>query len=255
MVKWLPIPVLLFVATACAPTVPPLSLLGKWHTVKAGDTTERVADQYGVDAETLAELNQIPESGEIKGREQIFIPLASGKPPGDGKPQKTAPRPAPPKTTASARSASVAPAPVAVASRPKSRCGKDGRPCFMWPLKGEVIRWFGDAGGGTESASDGIDIRAARGTAVVATDDGEVLYSGDAIKGYGNLLLLRHENNVISVYAHNERNLAREGDKVKRGEKIAEVGDSGAAAETLLHFEVRVGEQPLDPMLYLESKE
>lgn len=241
---------LFFLAVSCAETVPPLSMLGKWHQVKNGDTVEKVASRYGIDKEELAELNQVSESGMITGREQIFIPLRKGNPPGDGKPPKKARREV---AQADTKSSSKPAAPTAAKPNRKSECGRDLRDCYMWPADGSVARWFGAEGG--DAQSDGIDIVAPRGTDVVAVADGEVLYSGNAIKGYGNLLLVRHDGDVISVYAHNERNIVAEGKKVRRGEKIAEVGDSGAAAEPLLHFEIRVNEQPVNPMLYLEEKE
>ena len=253
MIRWLQFVLLVFWICACAATVPPLTLLGKWHQVKSGDTVEAVASQYHVDVKTLAELNQIPESGPINGRERIFIPLGKGKPPGDGNPPKEAPVTAAASTAPSASSPPAAPPPPLAGTSSQSKCGKEGRPCFRWPVKGKVLQWFGGGTGGSDSQSDGIDIQASTGTPVVAVAAGEVLYSGDAIKGYGNLLLVRHENSIISVYAHNARNLVKEGDNVKRGQKIAEVGDSGAASQPMLHFEVRVSEQPVDPMLYLEE--
>ncbi|MBN2343882.1 MAG: M23 family metallopeptidase [Deltaproteobacteria bacterium] len=231
----------------CAQTVAPLSVLGKWHIVKKGDTVESIASSYGASAELIAELNEIPAAGEIQGRDQIFVPLKSGTPPGDGKPPKVTPK----KTndTVAERSDSNNAITTHVV---QGQCGQQGRPCFLWPVDGAFSRPFGKDENGDH---DGIDIEAPEGTPVVAANDGEVLYSGDAIKGYGNLVLIRHEDNIITVYAHNARNVVSEGTAVKRGDKVAEVGRSGAAARDHLHFEVRVNEQPTDPLLYLPSVE
>lgn len=257
--KSLCISVSFFLFLSCAATVPPLSVLGKWHEVKKSDTVESIARKYGVDRMEIAELNQIPASGRVVGRSRIFIPQGTGMPPGDGKPPKGEPTAVAATSshvsvpTAQTHTASTVSAPSG-GKKNGSRCGVEGRPCFLWPTEGKLLQRFGMSGG-EKSGSDGIDIQAARGTAVMAADNGEVLYSGNAIKGYGNLILIRHQGDVITVYAHNERNLVKEGTKVMRGEKIAEVGNSGVASKPLLHFEVRVNEQPVDPMLYLPAKE
>jgi lipoprotein NlpD len=259
MLKWTLLFSVAIGLLCCAQTVPPLSMLGKWHQVKQADTVESVSRRYGVSPDEIAELNQIPSSGRIVGRERIFIPLGSGNPPGDGRPVKE-----PTAVTSDKRSSSHSKvsgeASVSSSSRGSDansgKCGtSSGRPCFLWPTRGDVVQWYGKGGTGGAGDSDGIDIKAPAGTDVNAAANGEVLYSGDAIKGYGNLILLRHENNIITVYAHNRVNLVKEGARVIRGEKIAEVGDSGAASESLLHFEVRVSEQPVNPMLYLPDKE
>ena len=243
----------------CAGTVAPLSVLGKWHPVQQTDTVESISQRYGVSKEEIAELNQIPSTGRIVGRERIFIPLGSGKPPGDGRPEKERPIETtdtldPPRNAVS-QVAQTAPGSSRTAGANGEKCHAAGHPCFLWPVEGDVVQWFGKRGKGSTGDSDGIDIRAPSGADVIAAANGEVLYSGDAIKGYGNLILLRHENNIITVYAHNRINLVKEGARVMRGEKIAEVGNSGAASESLLHFEVRVNEQPVDPKLYLPDKE
>lgn len=235
---------------ACAPTIAPLSLIGQWHEVKQGETLAGVCAMHGADEAHVRELNALSTDGEMRERKQIFIPLRHGRPPGDGKPTK-------PKKASQPKSQEILSKPLKAKIGPvkqaESECLKSkGNPCFLWPTEGKVVRRYEKEG---ENHHDGIDISAANGTAVVAVESGEVLYSGDAIKGYGNLILVRHKNNIITVYAHNARNIVKEGTKVKRGEKIAEVGMSGAATESHLHFEVRVSEQPANPMIYLPSKE
>jgi lipoprotein NlpD len=229
-------------ATACAhEPVAPLEVLGRWHEVEQGDTVAAVADQYGADPEALAELNDLPLEGPIRGRERVFVPKSGGKAPGIGadppKPLKVA----------------SAPPPSVGASKPgDGRCDGAKGPCLAWPVDGEVGAGFDPK---SEKPHDGIDIPAARGTPVEAAAAGTVLYSGAEIKGYGNLLIIRHKGGIITVYAHNDENLVSEGDEVESGRQVAAVGDSGTAETTHLHFEVRVDERPRDPLLYLSPKE
>ena len=222
-------------ALGCAPEpVSPLSLLGVWHRVEAEDSLQKVAERYGADPATVAELNDLPGDGSLAGRAEIFIPKRGGKPPGTGAPPT--PRPAPPAKTSAAA----------------SRCGQSGRPCLAWPAAGPVVATYGPRGSGHH---DGIDIRADRGSPVRAALDGVVLYSGDEIKGYGNLIIIRHDDDILTVYAHNEKNLTNEGQEVRGGQQVARVGHSGSSTEVGLHFEVRLRESPVDPLHYLVPKE
>ena len=235
----IPILFLILICGCGSRSVAPLKVLGVWHKVDSGDTVDSVAKRYGAESETIAELNDLPLKGEITGRDEIFIPKAGGKPPGTGAP------PPPPIATGSGSSDSgTTDAPPSASGK----CGVDGRPCFAWPVDGKLSARYGMRDG---KHNDGIDITAPKGTDVKAADTGKVIYSGDAIKGYGNLVLVRHDGGIITVYAHNDRNVVAEGDDVKRGQKLAEVGSTGSATTVHLHFEVRVGEQPKDPLLYL----
>jgi murein DD-endopeptidase MepM/ murein hydrolase activator NlpD len=115
-----------------------------------------------------------------------------------------------------------------------------------------VISNFGPRSNGHH---DGIDITAKRGTPVKAVLDGTVLYCGSEIKGYGNMIIIRHKNDILTVYAHNDKNLVKEGSRVTRGQVVARVGNSGNSKELQLHFEVRENEMPMNPLLYLQKKE
>ncbi len=223
---------------SCAHNTAPLKVLGVWHNVSSGETVDAVANRYGADADTIAELNDLQRDGEIKGREEIFVPKSGGKAPGTGAP--------PPSPVVAAQAGSTAGAAI------KGQCGSGGRPCYSWPADGKVGSTFGPRDG---KHHDGLDLLAERGTTVKAAADGQVLYSGDEIEGYGNLVLVRHDGGIITVYAHNDKNMVKEGDMVEREQKIAEVGDTGSATATHLHFEVRVGERPRDPLLYLPTRE
>jgi len=120
---------------------------------------------------------------------------------------------------------------------------------FIWPLKGEVVLEYGTTGHGQHN--DGINIAAPRGTAVVAAESGVVAYAGNELRGFGNLLLIKHEGGWMTAYAHNDALLVKRGDVVKRGQKIAKVGDSGGVSEPQLHFEVRQGTRAVDPATVL----
>ncbi len=222
----------------------PLRLTGIWHKVRASDTISSVAGRHGATPEALIELNDLPSNGSLSGREEVFVLKNSGKAPGTG---------APPAEAASA----VGAIPSGTSSRGQRgvaaqvQCGRDGKPCFEWPVKGKVVSTFGPR---SKSHHDGVDISAKRGTKVRSAADGKVLYSGSEIKGYGNLIIVRHEGGIITVYAHNDKNLVKEGTMVKRGQTVAKVGNSGSASRVYLHFEVRIGEKPRNPLLYLPDR-
>lgn len=123
---------------------------------------------------------------------------------------------------------------------------------FLWPVQGRVVSSYGTTADGTHN--DGINIAAAEGTPVLAAAAGEVAYAGNELKGYGNLILVKHANGFITAYAHNQKILVKRGDKVARGQEIARVGATGAVAEPQLHFEIRRGARALDPLQYLPSQ-
>lgn len=120
---------------------------------------------------------------------------------------------------------------------------------FSWPLRGKVLSDFGPKGRGLHN--DGVNIRAANGAPVRAAADGKVAYAGNELRGYGNLLLIRHTNGWTTAYAHNSKLLVRRGQEVKRGTLIAKAGRTGGVETTQLHFEIRKGKQAVDPIRYL----
>jgi len=122
---------------------------------------------------------------------------------------------------------------------------------FLWPVKGQVISGFGPKKGGLNN--DGINISAPAGTDVVAADNGVVAYAGNELRGFGNLLLIRHADGWVTAYAHNEKLLVKRGEKVKRGQTIAQIGSTGNVSAPQLHFEIRKGTDPVDPLKYLGS--
>lgn len=121
---------------------------------------------------------------------------------------------------------------------------------FLWPVRGRVISDFGPKNGGMHN--DGINISAKPGDTVRAAENGVVAYSGNELRGFGNLLLIRHRDGWITAYAHADEILVKRGDQVKRGQVIARVGTSGRVAEPQLHFEIRKGTKAVDPLRYLQ---
>jgi murein DD-endopeptidase MepM/ murein hydrolase activator NlpD len=142
--------------------------------------------------------------------------------------------------------AAAAPAPPQTAVlAPPPRGGQS----FLWPVRGRVISGYGTATGGTHN--DGINIAAPEGTTVVAADNGTVAYAGNELRGYGNLILVKHADGWMTAYAHNSQLLVKRGERVQRGQAIARVGATGAVNAPQLHFEVRKGTRALDPADFL----
>jgi murein DD-endopeptidase MepM/ murein hydrolase activator NlpD len=127
----------------------------------------------------------------------------------------------------------------------KSATTDDGRPEFRWPARGRIIQSFSSGG------NDGINIAVPEGTQVKAAEGGEVAYAGSELKGYGNMVLIRHPNGFVTAYAHNGELDVKKGDKVKRGQTIARSGQSGNVGSPQLHFELRKGSTPVDPTNFL----
>ncbi|MBV8133632.1 MAG: M23 family metallopeptidase [Alphaproteobacteria bacterium] len=188
--------------------------------------------------------------------ERMALPPA-GNPPiaGTAPPNLAAPAPSlvaePPHPDVKPAAAPLAPAampePPAASSVPPSTAAESGT--FLWPVRGRVLAGYGPGRDGTHN--DGINIAAPRGAAVEAADGGVVAYVGNELRGYGNLILVKHPNGWISAYAHCDSILVKRGDKVVRGQTIARVGSTGSVAEPQLHFELRHGSRAVDPREFL----
>lgn len=194
---------------------------GVYHVVERGQTLYRIAKTYNVDINEIAQINDIRDPSQIKVGYRLFIPGAT-------KILKVEPY----------KPGTVEPKVVL----------KFEKGIFVWPLKGEVISYFGMRNGKNH---DGIDIQASSGTAVKAAADGKVLFSSSPLRGYGNVVILEHGEGYTTVYAHNEANLVKEGDFVKKNDAIARVGSSGNATVPHLHFEIRYKTVPKNPIFYL----
>ena len=158
-------------------------------------------------------------------------------------------KPAVAETPAEAPSArkvdTTATASIPPATDAKAVASDEGRPEFRWPARGRIIQGF------TSGGNDGINIAVPEGTQVKAAEGGVVAYAGSELKGYGNLVLIRHPNGFVSAYAHNGELDVKRGDQVKRGQTIAKSGQSGNVGSPQLHFELRKGSTPVDPTRYL----
>jgi lipoprotein NlpD len=208
---------------------PPISTIKKTdgihHVVKAGENLFRIGKAYDVPFEELARLNNLRDPSQIRVGQAIFIPGATRQlPVGIITP------------TDSPAVARSVPAPLEPAG--------DG---LLWPVSGAINSSFGPRG---ESFHDGVDIAALEGTAIAAVERGEVVYA-DQLRGYGNIVIIRHAGGIASVYAHNQVNLVREGQQVGRGEVIAKVGSTGRTTGPHLHFEIRKNNAAQDPLRYL----
>jgi murein DD-endopeptidase MepM/ murein hydrolase activator NlpD len=164
-------------------------------------------------------------------------PTNGGPPPPGEKPTVTQPA-----TPVSVATTSKGPVPAAPA--------RTGR--FSWPLEGKMLSGYGPTDKGQHN--DGINIAAPSGTVVRASESGVVVYAGNEIRGFGNLILLKHEGGLMTAYAHNEVLLVGRGAVIDRGQGIARVGDSGGVSQPQLHFEIRANGKPVDPLPYLEGQ-
>ena len=130
-----------------------------------------------------------------------------------------------------------------VIAEPENRKG------FVWPVHGDIVLKYGASAGGLYN--DGINIKADRGTPILAADNGVVTYVGNELRGFGNLILIKHADDYVTAYAHTENPMVARGDTVERGQKISSVGSTGAVNQPQLHFEIRRGRKSADPMKYL----
>lgn len=165
--------------------------------------------------------------------------------------QPVAAAPTTPVTPAVARSEPAPVAPVAVTQDSEPAPAANGERRFRWPARGRIISEFGPKPGGAHN--DGINLALPEGTEIKSVENGTVIYSGNELKGFGNLVLIRHDDGWVSAYAHNSALLVKRGDSVQRGQTIARAGSTGSVSQPQLHFELRRGNKPVDPMKYLAS--
>ena len=229
------------------------------HTVVAGDTLYGISRRYGVDMAVLARANGIGEPYTLTVGQRLRIPVLLSKPvivpPAEPEApvldaavpviQTDVPPVPPPKPAI--LTASTTPTVLASGALPPPP--PRSKSSFLWPVEGDVINGFGPKLGGQHN--DGINIVAPRGTAVRAAENGVVAYIGNELRGYGNLVLIRHADGWITAYAHNEVVLVSRGETVRRGETIGRVGSTGDVATPQSHFELRRGTRSVDPMKYL----
>jgi murein DD-endopeptidase MepM/ murein hydrolase activator NlpD len=245
---------------------------GGMHVVNPGETLHSIARRNNIPAAKLAKANNLPVTTQLKVGMKLNVPgLKTAAAPAQSQQLQQ------PKTAAAAPVAkSAAPgakptaAPVVVAEAPAAKkesanlasetkeIEKDVKqdatsslPGFRWPVRGRVIAAYGAKTSGKQN--DGINVAVPEGTPVKAAEDGVVTYSGNELKGYGNLVLVRHSNGYVTAYAHASELMVKRGDTIKRGQIIAKAGQTGEVSSPQLHFEIRQGSTPVDPAKFLNG--
>lgn len=219
------------------------------HIVQQGDTLFSIAWRHGLDYREVARINGISEPWVIRVGQQIRLRGKQSVPQQQvAKPATTPPRPA---STARTPTAPAASAPQAVSPAAGSPVvvAPTGDGNWQWPSDGRVLTSFSATGSGPK----GISIGGNAGDPVRAAREGQVVYTGSSLVGYGELVIVKHDDVFLSAYAHNSRLLVREGDKVKAGQAIAGMGSTGAD-RVKLHFEIRRNGQPVDPVGVLPAR-
>jgi len=218
------------------------------YVVQKGDTLREIGTAFGRDPRDIARWNNIDDPNKLVIGQGLRV-----VPP----PETAVATPVTPTTGAQSRplippvagaaAATPAPPPSVTAPAPPVAAPADGGLAWAWPLAGKVVERF------DEKRNKGIDISAREGDPVLAAGDGSVVYSGSGLRGYGNLVIVKHSDEFISAYAHNRQILVKQGQAVKRGQPIAEAGKTESAAPKL-HFEIRRGGKPVDPLQYLPPR-
>jgi murein DD-endopeptidase MepM/ murein hydrolase activator NlpD len=210
-------------ATRTAPTG-----AGIHHVVRRGENLFRIGKAYGIGYRELARRNGIADPSKIVVGQRIFVPGATRLLPVE----------------------IITPRSVETSPVDRDLDGRGGGP-FTWPIRGgRVVSGFGPRGG---SFHDGIDVAAPEGTPIYAAGAGRVIYS-DQLRGYGKVVIVEHEGEWVTLYAHNSRNAVREGDRVSTGTLLGEVGRTGRATGPNLHFEIRRRNAARDPLRYLPPR-
>ena len=224
---------------------PKAPIKGDIYRVQAGDTLYSIAWRLGVDFRQLAQWNGLQDPSRIEVGQRLRVHAANGD------------------TRAAARTSVVAQTPVRVGRAPispkttpalsqgtlaKTPAGSPAsNPKWAWPADGKVVRSVSATG------SSGLEIRGTRGQTIRAAGSGQVVYGGSGLRGYGQLLIIKHDESFLSAYAHNDKLLVAEGQRIERSQPIALMGDSGAS-EVMLHFEIRKGGKAVEPLQYLPKR-
>jgi murein DD-endopeptidase MepM/ murein hydrolase activator NlpD len=219
---------LMGIVAACAS--PTASVGPNEYRVQAGDTLTRIARQHGQAVSTLMRLNNLPDPNKLE-RGQLLIVRSAGTP-AAARAERAASR----RASSSARAtATELPTPTTASI------------ALIWPAPGQVVGSFGSKG------AKGIDIANSAGTAVTAAANGTVAYANNTLRNYGNLIIVRHSGNYMTIYAHNRRILVKQGQTVRQGEKISEMGPQ-PDGRVALYFEVRAGGTPVNPTRLLPAR-
>jgi murein DD-endopeptidase MepM/ murein hydrolase activator NlpD len=244
-----------------APVGPPRSALVAppvVHVVARGETLNSIARLYGKPVMVLAKANNIRPDTMVKAGDRIVIPdvRAVAQQVVPVAPRAAAPVVAPTGSIASEESPHsarrVTPTEPPAEDNPVKMAEPAGNlPTFRWPVRGRIIAAFGPKPNGLQN--DGINLAVPEGTPIKAAEDGVVAYAGNELKGYGNLVLVRHANGFVTAYANASDITVKRGESVKRGQVIAHSGQTGNVTSPQLHFEIRKGATPVDPAQYLNG--
>ena len=236
------------------------------HVVNRGDTLLSIARRNHVSIAELAKANNLDRSAKLKLGMKLTVPGAktaavtpAAQPGAGAQPATASTSPATklaavtPKPQKKARlaQATTTPAELSAETPVKATEATGALPTFRWPVRGKVITSYGAKTNG--KANEGINLSVPEGTPVRAAEDGVVDYSGNELKSYGNLVLVRHSNGYVTAYAHASEVLVKRGDAIKRGQIIAKSGQSGEVGSPQLHFEIRKGSSPVDPLQFLNG--
>ena len=197
------------------------------YTVLRGDTLYSISRRFNVDKYNLSKLNKLKTNNIIYVGQRLIIPNY---------------------TTIKKSKVNLTIDKIPKRKKTKFKQNKD-KTIFIWPVRGEVILKYGMIKPGLHN--DGINIAASNGEDVVAARQGKIIYAGNEIPGYGNLILIKHDNQWVTAYAHLAEIIIKKGTQVKKGEKIGRVGSSGNVSSSQLHFEIRKGKKALNPRAYL----
>jgi lipoprotein NlpD len=242
-------PMVMDPATQAVQQLPGFENAGKpgYYSVKPGDTLIRIGLEHGQSAKDIARWSNLENANRIEvGQVLRVVPPAATA--SNGVVTK-------PVTSASATAVATTPAPAASASAPAvsstpapaAAATSEDDIAWIWPTNGTVLAGF------DEVKNKGLDIGGTAGDPVLAAADGRVVYVGAGLRGYGNLIILKHNNTYLTAYAHNQTLLIKEDQSVRKGQKIAEMGSSDAD-RVKLHFEVRRQGKPVDPAKYLPAR-
>ena len=246
------------------------ALAGVVHVVLRGETIYRIARAYGIDPADLMETNGVADPRTVAVGAELFVPGATrvvevppAPVPGDPAHAAAAPTTTATRTPIRTPISTATLIPTPTSAHPERSAAEGGAESketptpiptattpdapLAWPLKGVLYGRYGVRAG---RRHDGIDIAAPEGTSVAAAAAGTVIYAGEQA-GYGAIVIVRHEGGLVTLYAHNSRLLVDEGARVRRGQAIAKVGQTGRTTGPHLHFEVRDGTRPRNPLLYL----
>jgi murein DD-endopeptidase MepM/ murein hydrolase activator NlpD len=225
------------------------------HVVRKGETLNTIAGIYHKPVAVIAQANSLAVKAKVRPGDRITIPDIKEASQATQAGSEPSASPAPTKVAMADSSQTVRvvePAPTMASQDAVKNAEPAGSlPGFRWPVRGRVIVAFGPKPNGVQN--DGINLAVPEGTPIKAAEDGVVAYAGSELKGYGNLVLVRHPNGFVTAYAHASDILVKRGEIVKRGQVIAHAGQTGNVTSPQLHFEIRKGATPVDPSQYLSG--